>query len=101
MPEPVASLPSVSREQFAAELVRFINEVLPRLYPRLPVSLQVDEQTPLFETGLIDSMAILDLIAFVEKDTGLPIPSRMVVMKHFRTVAAICESFGPRPETSS
>jgi len=43
-------------------------------------------------------LAIVQLIAFVERATGQGILPRMVVMKHFRSVDAICETFGPRKE---
>ena len=48
-----------------------------------------------FAQGLIDSMAILHLIAFIEDATGARIPTEKVVMKHFQTVTAIAETFGP------
>ena len=92
---------SDSPQHFSADLVQFINEVLPTLHAPLREPPSVDAETPLFESGLIDSLAILHLIAYVERATGRTIPPRMVVMKHFRTVAAICESFGPGvPENS-
>ena len=47
----------------------------------------------LFETGLVDSMAILELIAFVEGATGRTISARQVHMKHFGTVDRICDAF--------
>ena len=53
----------------------------------------VDADTPLFEGGLIDSLKILHLIAFVENATGQSIPEQQIVMKHFRTVRAIAETF--------
>ena len=53
----------------------------------------VDGDTPLFETGLVDSMAILELIAFVEDATSRPIPARQVHLKHFGTVDRICDAF--------
>jgi acyl carrier protein len=83
---------------FRAELLHFINEVLPMIDDRLSPPLNVDGGTALFESGLIDSLAILHLMAFVERTTGKSIPPRMVVMKHFRTVDAICASFGPKEE---
>jgi acyl carrier protein len=95
MPEQAIQSPSAARQQFMADLVRFINEVLPEVHHGLSARPHVDEHTPLFESGLIDSLAILHLMAFVERATGEPIPPRMVVMKHFRTVAAIGEAFGP------
>lgn len=98
MPDVTAAPPLTPRRQMAADLVQFINEVLPEIHSRLPAKPNVDEETLLFDSGLIDSLAILHLIAFVERATGQPIPPRKVVMKHFRTIAAICESFGPAAE---
>lgn len=53
----------------------------------------VEGDTPLFESGLVDSMAILELIAFVEEATGRAISARQVHLKHFGTVDRICEAF--------
>jgi acyl carrier protein len=86
---------ALSGGDFAAALVNFINETLPQIHTRLKIRPQVDRQTPLFESGLIDSLAILHLMIVVERLTGRPIPPRMVVMKHFRNVDAICAAFGP------
>jgi acyl carrier protein len=80
------------------DLLGFINESLPRILGKPHELPDADSSTLLFETGLIDSLAIVQLIAFVERATGRRIPSRMVVMKYFRTVDAICETFGsPEP----
>lgn len=62
---------------------------------RPSVQIELDGQTPLFESGLIDSLAILELIAFVEEATGRPIPARQVQMKHFGTINRICAAFWP------
>ena len=80
---------------FKAGLVHFINHVLPRIRSNPRERLDVDGTTPLFESGLIDSLAIIHLIAYVERTTGRTIPPRMVVMKYFRCVDAICGAFGP------
>jgi len=54
----------------------------------------IDEDTYLFDDGLIDSLKILLLIAFVEVETGRMIPDRDVVMSHFRTIRTIARRFG-------
>ena len=82
-----------SREEFAAALQDFINDELPRLHKKTRTSPGVESDTPLFATGLIDSMAIIHVIAFVEKNTGQDIPAQQVVMKHFQTVQAIADTF--------
>jgi acyl carrier protein len=54
----------------------------------------IDEHTYLFDEGLIDSLKILQLIAFLEVETGRAIPDREIVMEHFRTVSAMSRRFG-------
>ncbi|MBI3853980.1 MAG: acyl carrier protein [Verrucomicrobia bacterium] len=69
-------------------LLEFVNGEL------LPDSAQrVNADTPLFADGLVDSLKILQLIAFVEMKTGQNISDRDVVMENFRTVQTIIEHF--------
>jgi acyl carrier protein len=81
-------------DEFRTALLDFIHDVLPTLDRRPRQQWRVETDTPLFETGLIDSLAILHLMAFVEQFTGRAVPPRRVVMKHFRTANAIVETFG-------
>jgi acyl carrier protein len=50
---------------------------------------QIDEQTPLIDSGLIDSMALMRLISFVEERTSVRIPDDEVVPDNFQTVSDI------------
>ena len=88
-----ASLAPETRDAFRTALRDFINVELPRRSPKMPPSPNVSDDTPLFATGIIDSMAILHLIAFVEDATGRPIPPEKVLMKHFQSITAIAETF--------
>ncbi|CAM3108834.1 acyl carrier protein [Rariglobus hedericola] len=88
-----ASLAHANSAEFSAALRDFINVELPKLNPRITTSPGVDAATPLFETGIIDSLGILHLIAWVERATGHEIPIGKVVMKHFQTITAITETF--------
>jgi acyl carrier protein len=78
---------------FAAALRDFINLELPRLNLRMKAAPNVSDDTLLFATGIVDSMAILHVIAWIEHATGRSIPPEKVVMKHFQSIAAITESF--------
>ena len=71
-------------------LLRFINEKL--LAERKE---KVDAFTPLFQEGWLDSLKILQLIAFLEIQRGADIPDREIVMDRFQNVRAICEHFLP------
>ena len=78
---------------FEQRLLGFIRETL------LHCSVPVDEETYLFEDGLVDSLKILSVIAFVEQETGQAIDDRDIVMANFRSVRAIARRFGPADET--
>jgi nucleoside-diphosphate-sugar epimerase/acyl carrier protein len=54
---------------------------------------EIDAETYLFEAGLIDSLKILQLIAFIEKEIGRTIPDRDVVMANFRNVRSMAARF--------
>jgi acyl carrier protein len=53
----------------------------------------IDVDTYLFGDGLIDSLKILQLVAFVERATGRAVTERDIVMRNFRSVRAITEHF--------
>ena len=98
MPDSIASPPASSVE-FTARLLDFINHTLPALDRRGRVWPAVSAGTPLFATGVLDSLSILYLITAVERFTGRAVPDHMVVMKHFQTVETICAAFAqPEPE---
>lgn len=55
----------------------------------------IDADTYLFDEGLIDSLKILQLIAFIETEIGRTIPDTDVVMDNFRTVRTMAARFAP------
>ena len=48
--------------------------------------LQIDEKTPLVSSGLIDSMALVDLLLKLEEVTNMRIPAGKVQPKDMNTV---------------
>jgi nucleoside-diphosphate-sugar epimerase/acyl carrier protein len=56
----------------------------------------IDADTYLFDEGLIDSLKILQLIAFIETEIGRTIPDTDVVMANFRSVRTMAERFDVR-----
>jgi acyl carrier protein len=92
MPDTVAAHVE-SREAFAAALIAFIEGPLFARHGAARTPTTIDASTPLFETGVIDSLGIIDLLAFVETATGRPIPMRKVDMRFFGTVDRITRAF--------
>ena len=93
-----------SREAFAAALIAFIEGPLFARHGRgqgaARSSTPIDVSTPLFETGVIDSLGIIDLLAFVETATGTPVPMRLIDMQFFGTVDRIVRTFWKTTEAS-
>ena len=76
-----------STPQFIEEMVRWLNARVAR--PGVTVA----ADTPLFEGGLIDSIRVLELIAWTEDAIGSVIPDARIRMDNFRTVRRIAEVF--------
>ena len=89
-----------SREAFTRALIEFITGPLCARHARLRGPVDVDAFTPLFESGIVDSLGIIDLLAFVETTTGEPVPMRMIDMQFFGTVDRITRTFWKTREAS-
>jgi hypothetical protein len=76
--------------RFTAELLDWINRRL------APPGREVGEDTPLFAGGLINSIRILELIAWTERAIGEQVPDRMIRMDNFATPRRIAEVFAAR-----
>jgi len=79
---------TAARSRFAVELLAWLNRRL------VPPGTVVEFATPLFTPGLIDSIRVLELIAWVERAIGRRIPDRDIRMDYFATVDAITARFG-------
>ena len=80
---------SARQEEFAREMLAWLNDdVAPR-------GVRVDADTQLFATRLLDSLKVLELIAFTEQAIGRAIPDSHIRMDNFQTVARIAAVFLP------
>ena len=72
----------------------FVSEMLEWLNRRLaPPGVVIEVDTPLFRTGIINSIRILELIAWTERATGRTIPDREIRMDNFQSVGRIADVF--------
>jgi acyl carrier protein len=77
------------RTEFVARMLAWLNDdVAPR-------GANVAADTPLFATRLLDSLRVLELIAFTEQAIGTAIPDSHIRMDNFQTVARIAAVFLP------
>jgi hypothetical protein len=97
MPETPTVRLGETKEDFVCALIDFIQGPL---FARHGVGAEpIDAFTPLFETGVIDSLGIIDLLAFVERATGQPVPMRKIDMRFFGTVDRIAQTFWSEART--
>jgi len=75
------------RAALLAELLAWLNH---RFAPEGP---PIEADTPLFASGLLDSMRILQLIAWTERAIGREIPDSAIRMDNFASPARIAELF--------
>lgn len=83
-------------------LTRFIADEL--LSGRRSTPLGADDE--LLESGLLDSLGVMQLVWFLEEEFGVQVPPEDVTLEHFRSVARIAayleSSGGPRrPSTDA
>jgi acyl carrier protein len=74
---------------FETRLSHFLNHDLPLLDRRKRTYPTILGDTQLFDTGLIDSLSILHLLAFIEQEIGSAVPDSWISPLHFRTPQAI------------
>ena len=81
-----------ARGSFVDAMVAWINARL------APPGVVIAADTPLFRSRIIDSIRILDLIAWTERATGRTIPDREIRMDNFQTIARIAAVFVEEPD---
>ena len=77
----------IARETFVIEMVRWLNAHV------APAGVTIDAHTPLFVRGLMDSIRVLELIAYTERATESTIPDSRMRMDNFHTVSRIADVF--------
>lgn len=78
---------TIRGERFERELLDWLN----RRYRKPDASIGRD--TALFQERWLDSIRILELIAWTERAIGRAIPDEQIRMDHFRSVATIARTF--------
>jgi len=76
-----------SRDSFTSAMLLWLNARL------APAGVIIAADTQLFGRGLMDSIKVLELIAYTERAIGELIPDSRIRMDNFRTVGRIAEIF--------
>ena len=75
------------RTLFVVQTLQWISERL------APPGVVVSARTPLFASGLISSIKVLDLIAWTERAIGRPIDDSQIRLDNFHSVQRIADVF--------
>jgi len=55
----------------------------------LPIDVEFDENTDLFESGIIDSMGVIELVSFIEERYDVSLDAKQMSADNFKTVNSI------------
>ena len=72
--------------EFNAQLKEFI---MTEVNPDLKL-VKLDDDEPLIESGIIDSLGILKILAFMDETFGVDLSSDQIKPENFKTVRSIC-----------
>ena len=81
----------MDRNQFEERLLVFIR----KLCVENNITADIGRDTALFENRLINSMRIIDLMGFIERELSMEVPEDRLTMNFFRTPRTIVGTFCP------
>lgn len=79
----------MTAHEFEQQLLDFIREMC----RKNGIRAEITPDTLLFADRLLNSMRIIDLMAFVEEELGIVIPDAKLSMQYFRTPRTIAATF--------
>ena len=91
----------MEQREFEAALMQFIVDELPTISDRLreraarrhAPSRPLTADTNLFESGFVDSLGLIYLIATLEDLLSVEVTEEQIVMRNFRSITAIWRAF--------
>ena len=78
----------MNKNEFSHNLLTFIRSSLLKDYKK-----KINKRTLLFQDGLINSMKIIELIAYIEKALNIEIKEDKISMEYFGSVEKIANTF--------
>jgi acyl carrier protein len=80
--------------EFTARIKEFIlTEVNPDLHLET-----LDDDQPLIESGIVDSLGVLKILAFLDEAFGIDLSSEQIKLENFTTVRSICQLIEKQPK---
>ncbi len=77
---------------FKGKLKEFIMvEVNPDLHLE-----KLEDDEPLVESGIIDSLGVLKIMAFMDEEFGIDLSDQQIKLENFKDIASICRLMEPK-----
>lgn len=54
----------------------------------------LDDEEPLVTSGIIDSLGVLKIMAFMDEEFGIDLSSQQINLENFKNIASICGLVG-------
>ena len=51
---------------------------------------RIDDEEPLIDSGIVDSLGVLKILAFLDEKFGVDLSSEEIKLENFRNVQSIC-----------
>lgn len=77
----------MNREQQRTELIEFLRTIQKPDYPLA----ELDDQSGLVESGLIDSLALLQIVSYLERQHGVDFTASGIDPEELRSIHSILE----------
>jgi len=82
--QPRSGLRSTGFESISRRLLEFVHQAFPIARVK-----KVGPSDPLFDLGVLDSMGILDVLMFVQREFGIAVDTSDLVLDNFGTVGSM------------
>lgn len=89
---PVLANPPIGcwTQKKGTQVETIINDYISQELVRDAALLPVTDETPLLETGILDSLSLLQLVVFLEERFGITIGDADLLPHNFETITTIC-----------
>lgn len=83
-------LPAVGAETAVTDANARIKEfIMTEVNPDLNLD-RLDDDEPLIESGIVDSLGVLKILGFLDEAFGIDLSSEEIVLENFKDVSSIC-----------
>jgi acyl carrier protein len=79
----------MTEDELTGKLVAFIESILPE-----DQHVEIDERTPLLESGILDSLKTAILLNYINNELKLSVPTAKLSAKYFKDARTIAETIG-------